>query len=131
MRIAVYREGQKDTTMNYARYLVCLKEKRILDRNEDVHHRDENKLNDSLNNLEIKDHSKHVTDHQFTGTVETKCSFCQKIFQSKRGVHNMRIKFNFDSFCSASCKTRMLNAQKITKIKSGIKLKGKIVPIKP
>lgn len=40
-------------SMMYARYLVCLRENRILDRHEVVDHVDSNKLNDSIDNLEI------------------------------------------------------------------------------
>jgi len=54
---------RKKTSMNYARYLMCLKENRLLSSDEEVDHIDENPLNDSIDNLQIlskpENHKKH------------------------------------------------------------------------
>jgi hypothetical protein len=46
--------------MTYARYLMCIKENRILKKEEIVDHKDENKFNDNINNLQILTNSENV-----------------------------------------------------------------------
>ena len=50
-------------TMTYARYLMSVHLNRYLESYEHVHHVDEDKTNDKLNNLEVKHEIPHGVDH--------------------------------------------------------------------
>jgi hypothetical protein len=64
---------------------------RNLKRGEEVHHKDENKSNNALSNLELKSHSDHARDHAH------KKKFWKKSPRTKPGtrkaVHNIIAKF--------------------------------------
>lgn len=49
----VHKINKKRTTISYARYLMSVQEKRILNSNEHVDHKDEDKTNDIIDNLQI------------------------------------------------------------------------------
>ena len=74
---------------------------RLLEPNEIVHHKDGNKHNNDISNLELMDSKEHNRMHSSKGRniVELVCPFCGKIFlrekrQIKKGKH---------TFCSRSC----------------------------
>jgi len=74
---------------------MSLKLNRILRRNEVVHHKDGNKLNNSWENLEVLSNSDHAKLHKGGSKLkEVKCLCCKKIFTPK----NKKRKF-----CSMDC----------------------------
>ncbi len=80
---------------------------RLLERFEIVHHIDEDKFNDSPNNLEIKTNSEHTGLHKRQSAPEKvllKC-VCGKEFQLKPHTYRLRAKRNSSGilFCSRSC----------------------------
>lgn len=83
----------KTVTINYSRYLMERHLGRYLESWEDVHHKDENKQNDDLNNLEIKDKRLHLQEHKLNLRETVICLNCnekyeltpaQKYYRSKK-----------------------------------------------
>lgn len=118
--------------MPYARYLMCIKEKRILLSNEDVHHIDHDQTNDDISNLEILNEKIHTSLHKLKGPVKTICTYCKKEYIETRSHYSGRLAKKSEPFCSISCINVVKNARMFAlKIKGGMKLKAKIIPIKP
>ena len=73
---------------------------RLLEKDEIVHHLDENKHNNAIENLQVMDSREHNRMHSSTGRtlVELVCPFCGKTFSREpRAVQGKM------SFCSRSC----------------------------
>lgn len=73
---------------------------RLLEKNEIVHHLDEDKHNNAIENLQVMDRKEHNRMHSSTGRtiVELVCPCCGKTFSRElRNVHGGL------SFCSRSC----------------------------
>lgn len=51
--VCLFNSKKERTTISYARYLMSVKLNRFLDRNEEVDHIDNDKTNDSIENLQI------------------------------------------------------------------------------
>lgn len=98
--------GLKRTTISYARYLMSVKEKRFLNKNEDVDHIDNNSMNDDINNLQILTKRENIIKgNKKNGRkmVELKCPCCGKIFNRRRGnTHLIRSKKTYTA-CSRKC----------------------------
>lgn len=98
-------ETKKLKTMSYARYLLSVKEKRILNTDETVDHIDNNKLNDNIENLQIltseQNIVKYLTEvHKPKDLFEFICPNCNKvIYKDKRQLHKKQKLF----FCSRHC----------------------------
>ena len=80
---------------------------RLLLEGEDVHHKDEDKQNDSPENLEIKSKSDHARHHKVKRApedVKLKCR-CGKSFRLKPCLFRLRAGRNKSGevFCSRSC----------------------------
>lgn len=93
------------TTISYARYLMSVKEKRILQDWEHVDHRNNVKHDDRIENLQIltqKENSeKYILDNNIKPTViKLRCENCGIIFE--RESRNVK-KGNKFSFCSRKC----------------------------
>ena len=83
--------------------------KRLLKPNEIVHHKDGNKHNNDLSNLELMDSKEHNRMHSSTGRniIELVCPFCgKKFFREKR-----QIKKGKNTFCSRSCNGKYQRAR--------------------
>lgn len=81
---------------------------RLLRSDEIVHHKDENKQNDNIDNLEIMFNSEHSTYHgnkKAPPKVELKCPYCNKEFSVKPHEFRVRIGRNKSKkvFCSRFC----------------------------
>lgn len=71
-----------------------------------IHHRDENKHNNSPENLELKTRSEHSAEHAATGrtTIALQCGWCGVNFE--REVRQVKVgQVNF--YCTRSCQVRM------------------------
>lgn len=83
--------GLKRITISYARYLMSVKEKRILDKQEHVDHKDNNKMNDDISNLQIltlKENNVKEARHRGKKMVTLKCPSCNIVFErEKRQTH--------------------------------------------
>lgn len=83
------KEGKKKRkTISYARYLMSVKEGRILNPNEHVDHKDNNKMNDSIDNLQIltlSENNKKEGKRHGKAMVELKCPNCGVIFSRRKG----------------------------------------------
>jgi hypothetical protein len=92
------------TTLSYARYLMSVHLGRRLDRTEEVDHKDNNRLNDTLDNLQIltplANHQKSAKPRTF---VDLTCTFCRKVFKRRKGNEPApnRVKV---SYCNHKCK---------------------------
>jgi hypothetical protein len=95
--ISVYR-------MLESRYKMCLKEGRLLTKQEEVHHINGDKLNDSIENLEIIDATKHRKLSGKIGRtmVELICPNCNRKFIRERGNTHL-VKRGERTFCSRNC----------------------------
>lgn len=95
------------TTISYARYLICVKEKRMLSKEEQVDHIDEDKTNDSVNNLQILSVGDNIRKN-FSNTnrtelmVKLKCPNCNELFTRRKGNTFLGKKGLF-STCSRKC----------------------------
>lgn len=81
---------------------------RYLENDEIVHHKDENRSNNSIKNLEIKSKSDHARDHSLARgpekVIELVCSGCHKKFSRKlRQVKTKIDRGQRDFYCSRSC----------------------------
>lgn len=89
---------------------------RELASDEIVHHKDENKFNNSIENLEVmlkKEHNRYHTQKRYGNgdnqkinnneVVETECSFCKKLFEITIKKLNKKQKNNKNIFCSKRC----------------------------
>lgn len=93
------------TTISYARYLLSVKYGRFLDNNEEADHKDGDRTNDQLDNLQLlstedhrtktKQESKGLTLSQYS------CCLCGVIFERRPGHVNGK-----NVFCSRSCNAR-------------------------
>lgn len=77
---------------------------RKLEYNEVVHHKNENKLDNRISNLEIKQRGAHTREHQKPASVvEKKCLFCgESISILKRRLDYRKRKTPYD-YCNRSC----------------------------
>jgi len=100
--------------MHYSRYLMCVKEKRILSPKEHVHHKDHNQLNDDIDNLEILDPRAHNNiHHPLHEIVKLKCPNCTKEFELPgREYRHRLLKDSTYMTCSYRCSGQMSRATK-------------------
>lgn len=104
-RFVTLKSDNKTTTMAYARYLVCVREGRWLDINEEVDHIDENCLNDEIDNLQILSHAENVAKSgSGIAMVELKCPWCNCLFLKEK--RRMSYKGKYPPSCSRSCSTK-------------------------
>jgi hypothetical protein len=80
---------------------------RLLRREEDVHHKDENKENDSIENLELLTHTNHAKHHKLRTApdpIECLCP-CGKLFTVKPHRYRLRMGANKTKtlHCSRAC----------------------------
>ena len=109
-RVRIYIKDKKKV-ISYPKYLMEQKIGRELEPDEEVHHKDENPLNNDISNLELRHHGEHQREH---GTkyhdIMATCAWCGKEFlwtgpQQQRFYSERRIGRHHSSqpFCSRSC----------------------------
>lgn len=105
----VHRTNGSRTTMTLARYRMCVHLGRKLKRSEEVDHKDEDRLNDDLDNLQIlsrKENTRKHAKHRGQAWLELRCPSCEVIFQrSKRATH--LVKGGTFTACGRKCSGRL------------------------
>jgi hypothetical protein len=105
--VAIVRADKSRTTMSYARYLMCVREGRLLDAEEEADHRDDNRLNDDPSNLQVLTKSKNREKYSPGKTMVTLlCSGCGEEFTRERRQTHL-VKGGTPTSCSRSCARRV------------------------
>lgn len=89
-----------------ARYVVEQYLGRYLTSEESVHHKDGNKFNDAISNLEVLSKSEHAKIHAKRGRtlVQLECPNCGKVFEiEKRKTHLANSNRKKSTYCSRKC----------------------------
>ena len=133
---AVVPEHPKATKNGYVLHHRVVMEnhiQRLLDKDEVVHHKDENKKNNDITNLEIKNFITHIKEHQThrgRETCELVCPECESDFlRPKNKTHLVKPSKLNCTFCSPKCRGRFsreyqtngLTKEKKERIKNNIK----------
>lgn len=107
--VCLFNAINKRTTISYARYLMSVKLGRILDKNEQVDHIDNNKTNDSIDNLQLM--KPEENRQKYFDTLQPKnihgtytmyhkgcrCSLCVEYHRRYRS--NLKIRKNIEKIC--------------------------------
>ena len=107
-KFIVYKgEDNKYHSKAYARYLMEQHLGRKLTNEEEVHHKDHNKMNDVIENLEVKNKTAHRREHNIKPIIIEHCYICGSniIVDSRKRANHYRSKNkNPDKwFCSKRC----------------------------
>ena len=97
--------GLKRMTISYARYIMSVSEKRNLDKNEHVDHKDDDKLNDDISNLQIltlKENNIKAAKRRGKKFVRLKCPCCGLIFEKPKKETHLQ-KGGRCTSCSRKC----------------------------
>lgn len=105
----------KRTTISFDKFVLSIKLGRVLTKQEEVDHIDNNKLNDNLDNLQIltqkENQNKYVS--LITKQKEIKCHYCDKLtIKTKSKIKSSRF-----TFCSIDCKNNFYKENKKFKSK--------------
>ena len=105
--VLVYPDG-KTTSISYPKYLIESALGRPLAKNETVHHKDGNPLNNAFDNLQIIDRIQHaVADVKRNKPQKVKCVWCGKAFILEGGklsdAKANRKQGKTGPFCSRRC----------------------------
>ena len=108
----VHSTDKSRTTISYARYLISVKEKRVLLPTEDVDHKDEDKTNDSLDNLQILTKSNNVLKSQQNRGITRKmveliCPNCHLQFNKPLNATHLQKGGKYTA-CSKQCSYSIL-----------------------
>ena len=107
-KFIVYKgEDNKYHSKAYARYLMEQHLGRKLTNEEEVHHKDHNKMNDVIENLEVKNKTIHRREHNIKPIIIEHCYICGSdiIVDSKKRANHYRSKNKNPGkwFCSKHC----------------------------
>ena len=86
--VILYNSNRDRTTVSYARYLMSVHLKRFLESDEQVDHIDHNKLNDSLDNLQVlSEFENRAKEVKRKGRQKAliKCPICGNKFSIRKG----------------------------------------------
>lgn len=108
----MYYDANTKTLYPYARYLMEQHLGRPLRKDEEVHHKDHDKTNDDINNLEVinaTEHRKHHNPLKYTDTIE-QCYICGRSFTFTAKQHGNKYRERKRKpntvdkyFCSRKC----------------------------
>ena len=107
--LAVLHRSCKDRhTISYARYIMSVKEGRILEKWETVDHKDEDHSNDNIDNLQILTQLENNRKHVKALGLEEKmskliCPNCHKDFEIATSQEKSKRKNSKNIFCSRRC----------------------------
>ena len=122
VRISIKHSDGSMDFKSYPRYLMEQELGRELLPNEDVHHIDENPLNNDISNLAIIKHGEHQRQHTLYNYHDqyVKCDSCGKEFlwtrdQQMRYYHDLKAGRIRYKTCSTSCRSRIGRFRQIGK----------------
>jgi len=101
---------------------------RLLNLNEVVHHKDKNKKNNHISNLELLNYKEHARLHgleQGKQMVELKCPSCNTIFHRRKGQTYLVKTKNSYTCCSRSCRGKLSRKIQLYGVTNDIQLKLK------
>ena len=107
--VFIVRPDKSRTSMSYSRYLLCLKEGRLLQSYEEADHIDNDCLNDSPNNLQILTPEANKQKYAQTQTktmVTLICPGCGEEFTRERRQTHLVKGYKNPTACSRSCATK-------------------------
>lgn len=104
-RVDLFNSDTDRTTISYARYLVSIREGRLLSEDEEVDHRDNDLTNDHIDNLQILsaiEHRKKTSDNRIKRRqyLSFVCPVCGESFQRDRWKLSPNTK---EPKCSRKC----------------------------
>lgn len=106
--MVIYYEDGSRSTMTYARYLVLQSQK--LDAEEVVHHINEDKTDDRLENYEVLTNSEHVKKHNPKQYVTLVCEYCGSSFTKLASWEKRQArKRTAGPYCSRHCQGKVHN----------------------
>lgn len=108
----VHRITKDRTTISYARYLVSVKEHRLLTKIEHVDHKDEDKTNDALSNLQILTKVENNAKSRKARNITRKyvsmiCPACKEEFDRAQNKTHLGKKGKYTA-CSKMCSYTIL-----------------------
>lgn len=107
--VILYNSDLDRTTISYARYLMCVKIGYILGPEYEVDHKDDDKTNDDINNLQIltKEENRIKQEYRYMMTQQVcygyECAWCGTRFILTERQVKMRLKTTNNAYCSRSC----------------------------
>ena len=97
---------------------------RMLEDNEVVHHKDHNKKNNSIDNLELltyREHNELHSKEHGRKIVKLKCPWCEKEFTRYRNLTHLQKPSKYNcTCCSHSCKGKLYRSIQLNEIKEKI-----------
>lgn len=101
--VYLYREDKSRTTMSYARYLMSVKLGYILSQEFEVDHKDNDKTNDDIDNLQVLTKAEHraktIAERPSASMTELMCSVCGGFFL----LATRNLPFRIGTTCSKKC----------------------------
>lgn len=120
--VQLFEQGVRNPklTLAYARYLMSVKEGRLLTADEEVDHKDGNRQNDDISNLQILTSAQHLAKTSMDKRksrefVRMECPTCGKVFVKSKStsfIARFRTEYNV---CSRKCR-RVFDKPPTTKI---------------
>jgi hypothetical protein len=108
-RNVLLRSKENQTTISYARYLMCVKLGYILSSEYEVDHIDDDKTNDHINNLQVLTKRENQLKEAYRQKANktyylVACAFCDTPFTITERQLKMKLAQNVEyAFCSRSC----------------------------
>lgn len=105
LHVTIFKDEYDRTSMSYARYLGCIKVGRILGKDEEADHIDNDKTNDSAENIQILTPAENRLKHfsrLSRRMVDLQCPHCRCEFTRERRQTHL-IKGGTRTFCSRRC----------------------------
>lgn len=109
--ICLVNNKEDRTTISYARYLMCVKLGYILSSDYEVDHKDNDKTNDDVNNLQVLTWQENKEKEELRYLLEEQksygyhCAYCGIAFIITERIRNIRLKQSTTglAFCSQTC----------------------------